>query len=84
MRAILLAQTITARISHEDHAYWRGWMKRHAAHAVDFAADDSDPVPGFIHALSEIYLGLKSFRRFLRSTPRASSKTPHVLTKEPS
>ena len=84
MRAILFAQTMTARISREDRAYWRAWAKRHAAHAVDFAADDSDPVPAVIHALSEIYLGLKSFPRFLRLTPRASLKTPHVLTKEPS
>ena len=84
LRAILLAQTMTGRISHEDRAYWRGWMKQHAAHAVDFAADSSDPIPGVIHALSEIYLGLKSVPRFLRSTPRASLKTPHVLTKEPS
>jgi D-aspartate ligase len=84
LRAILLAQTMTSRISHEDRAYWRAWMKQHAAHAVDFAADDSDPVPGVMHVLSEIYLGLRSFPRFLRSNPRASRKTPHVLTKEPS
>lgn len=84
LRAILLAQTMTARISHEDRAYWRAWTKQHAAHAVDFAADDSDPIPEVIHTLSEIYLGLRSFPRFLRSTPRASPKTPNMLTKEPS
>jgi D-aspartate ligase len=84
LRAILFAQTMTARISHEDRAYCRAWTKQHAAHAVDFAADDSDPIPGVIHALSEIYLGLKSFPRFMRSAPRASPKAPHVLTKEPS
>ena len=84
LRAILLAQTITARISHEDRAYWRDWMKQHAAHAVDFVMDDSDPIPGFIHAISEIYLGLKSFPRFMRSTPRASSLTPDAVTKRPS
>jgi predicted ATP-grasp superfamily ATP-dependent carboligase len=84
LRAILLAQTMTARISSEDRAYWRAWTKRHAAQAVDFAADDSDPIPGIVHAFSEIYLGLRSLPRFLRSTPRASPKTPRVLTKEPS
>jgi D-aspartate ligase len=82
LRAILFAQAMTGRISHERLAYWRAWMKRHAAHAVDLAADDSDPMPGVIHALSEIYLGLKSFPRFLRLTPRASPLAPHVLTKE--
>jgi D-aspartate ligase len=84
LRAILFAQTVTARISPKDRAYWRAWMQQHAAHAVDFAADDSDPMPGIIHALSEIYLGIKSFPRFLRSTPRVSPKTPNLLTKETS
>lgn len=72
LNAILLAQTLTARISSEDCAYWRAWMKRHAAHAVDVAADDSDPMPGVIHALSEIYLGLRSFPRFMGSKPVSS------------
>ena len=81
LRAILFAQTVTGRISPKDRAYWRAWMQQHAAHAVDFAADDSDPMPGIIHALSEIYLGLKSFPRFLRSTPRASSQTPQPANK---
>jgi predicted ATP-grasp superfamily ATP-dependent carboligase len=84
LRAILLAQTMTARISRKDRAYWRAWTKQHAAHAVDFVADDSDPIPGVIHALSEIYLGLKAFPRFMRSTSRVSPLTPHLLTKEPS
>jgi len=84
LRAILFAQTVTARISPKDRAYWRAWMQQHAAHAVDFAADDSDPMPGIIHVLSEIYLGIKSFPRFLRSTPRVSPKTPNLLTKETS
>jgi hypothetical protein len=84
LRAILLAQTITGQISHEDRAYWRAWTKKHAVHAVDLAADACDPVPGFIHALSEIYLGLKSFPRFMRSTSRVSPLSPHVIRKEPS
>ena len=84
LHAILLAQTITGRISRGDRAYWRDWMKQHAAHAVDFAMDDSDRIPGVIHAVSEIYLGLKSFPRFLRSTPRTSSLTQDAVTKRPS
>jgi hypothetical protein len=81
LRAILFAQTVTARISHEDRAYWRAWMKQHAAHAVDVALDQSDRLPGVIHALSEIYLGLKSFPRFMRSTPHASSLRPDTIKK---
>lgn len=84
MRAILFAQTMTARISHEDRAYWRAWTRQHARHAVDFVADDNDPLPGAVHALSEIYLGLKSLPRFLRSTPDASPRTSDLVTKEPS
>jgi D-aspartate ligase len=84
LRAILLAQTITARISRKDRDYWRGWMKQHAADAVDFAADARDPIPGAIHSLSEICLGIRSFPRFMRSTPRVAPLTPHVLTKRQS
>jgi D-aspartate ligase len=83
LRAILLAQAMTGRISPESRAYWRSWVKRHAAHTVDFVADKDDHLPELIHVLSEIYLGLKSFPRFLRSTPRARPKTAHLL-KEPS
>jgi D-aspartate ligase len=84
LRAILFAQTITAQISREDRAYWRAWMTQHAAHTVDFTADERDPVPGVIHALSEIYLGVKSLPRFMRSTRRALPLTPNVITKESS
>lgn len=86
LRAILWAQALTARVSREDHVYWRDWMRKHASNAVDFAIDRNDPMPGFIHAISEIYLGLKSFPRFIRSTPRprASSFLPDAVTKRPS
>lgn len=84
LRAILLAQTLTARGSNEDRTYWRAWMKRHEAHAIDLVADHRDPVPGIVHAFSEMYLGLKSFRRFVRSNPRAPYVRTGLLTKEPS
>jgi D-aspartate ligase len=82
LRAILLAQSLTAGMSPEDRVYWRTWMKRHASHAVDFAADEGDRMPEVIHALSEIYLALKSFPRFLRSTPRASLQASRLVTRE--
>ncbi len=71
LRAILLAQTLTGRISSADRAYWRTWTKRHAANAVDFAAAADDPMPGIVHMLSEAYLGVKAVPRFLRSARRA-------------
>jgi predicted ATP-grasp superfamily ATP-dependent carboligase len=78
LRASLFAKTMTARISREERAYWRTWMKENTNRSVDFAADDTDLKPGVIHALSEVYLGLKAIPRFLRSTPRLSTLTRAV------
>jgi D-aspartate ligase len=75
LRALLLAKWLTRRISREDLAYWRSWMKRNSACCVDVAASADDPWPRVIHIVSEIFLGLRAFRRFLRFTPRAA-KTP--------
>jgi predicted ATP-grasp superfamily ATP-dependent carboligase len=81
-RAILSAQTLTARTSRKDRAYWRLWLKKNAANAVDAAADEHDRAPGIIHAMSEIYLGLKAFPRFLRSMPRRTAPImPHGVGK---
>ena len=73
LRAILFAQALTGRLSRSDRSYWRSWIKRNATNLVDPAADRADPVPGIIHALSELSLGLKAFPRFLRSTPGQSA-----------
>ncbi len=82
LRAMLLAQAVTGRITLEKYAYWRNWTRRHASCTVDFVTNEGDHVPELIHVLSEIYLGLKSFPRFLRSTPRATSWASRVFTKE--
>ena len=81
LHALLLAQIMTSRVSRTDRAYWRSWVKQNFASSVDFAADGSDPMPGIIHALSEIYLGVRAFPRFLRSTPRVSPITAPALTR---
>jgi predicted ATP-grasp superfamily ATP-dependent carboligase len=81
LRAILLARTMTSRISDEDRAYWNAWTKQHCAGAVDVAADAADPMPGIVHALSEIHLGLRGIARFLRSTPRISPVTARVFAR---
>jgi predicted ATP-grasp superfamily ATP-dependent carboligase len=70
LRAILAAQTLTGRISLKERRKWKSWTKEHAKHSVDFAIDSKDRKPGMIHAFSEIYLGIRAFPRFLRSTPR--------------
>jgi D-aspartate ligase len=66
LRALLLLLAATSRISQEDLAYWRSWIKRNAPHAIDVAAQKGDPMPGVIHSLSETLLGLRSIRRVLR------------------
>jgi PAS domain S-box-containing protein len=77
LRAILLAGALTGRISSDERERWRNWRKRNADRTVDFAADKDDPKPGLIHALSEIYLGIRAFPRFLSSMPRlAPAMTP--------
>ena len=69
LAVILLARTLTAQISRKDRLYWRSWRKRNASNTVDAAADESDPMPGVIHALSELCLGVKILPRRLRSIP---------------
>lgn len=71
LRALLLAKWLTRRISPAELASWRAWMKNHSATCVDVAASDDDPLPGWVHVFSEIFVGLRGFRRFLRFTPRA-------------
>jgi predicted ATP-grasp superfamily ATP-dependent carboligase len=82
LRAILFFLAATSRISQEDLAYWRSWIKRNAAHAIDLAAEKADPMPSVIHALSEIFLGLRSAGRFLRSTPRPARGLPLAFSRE--
>ena len=69
LRAILLLLAATSRISQEDLAYWRSWIKRNAAYAIDVAAQKGDPMPGVIHSLSETFLGLRSIGQFLNLSP---------------
>ncbi|MGA7541104.1 MAG: hypothetical protein WBW93_20280 [Steroidobacteraceae bacterium] len=73
LRAILAARTLTHRVSKADAAYWRGWLATNAARTVDVAKDDDDPLPGFVHMVSEIRLGLRAIPKFLRLTPRVNA-----------
>jgi predicted ATP-grasp superfamily ATP-dependent carboligase len=81
LRAILAAKMLTGRISLKERANWQAWIKDHAGHSVDFAIDSKDRMPGIIHALSEIYLGVRAFPRFLRSTPRSVTGKESALAK---
>lgn len=72
--AILTARRLTGRISRDELAYWRGWSRQGHARLVDVAVDEQDPMPGRIHALSELSFGLKALPRFLRLTPRTPGR----------
>jgi D-aspartate ligase len=70
LQAVLFARVLTRRISGDELTRWRRWLRSHALHCVDVAAASGDPLPRIVHVLSEILLGLRAFRRFLRLTPR--------------
>lgn len=83
LRAILTAKALTRRISREELLYWREWMQKSASHSVDFAADRSDFIPGLVHACSELFLGIRAFRRFSRSTPQIVPQREPLAVKVP-
>ena len=76
LRAIILAEALRGSSKAAKNRDWKDWMKKHASHAVDFAADRRDWVPGLIHALSETYLGLRALPRFLRATRGSAASAP--------
>lgn len=67
LHAILLAQALCMRARLKDLAHWRSWARQNRAHMVHFASDHSDPMPGIIHILSELYLGFRAAPRFVRT-----------------
>jgi D-aspartate ligase len=78
--ALLIAQKLTFRITLGDIEYWRRWRGQYKR-TVDFAFDSSDKVPGLIHVVSELFLGLRAVPRFLRSTPKVSRFLVSALAK---
>ena len=61
LSALLVRRRLSGQMSRKDIAYWHSWKKRNAAHMVEAAVDPADPIPGYIHALSEVKLALQSF-----------------------
>ena len=84
LRAFLFAQTITRRMSHKDRAHWRAWLRKNAAHGIDYAADGSDPIPAIIHSLSQIHLGVKALPRFIRLSALDTAWTQQAVMQESS
>jgi predicted ATP-grasp superfamily ATP-dependent carboligase len=81
--AILTARALTGRAAPNERAYWREWKRRNRAGTVYFVTDRNDPVPAAIHACSEIILGIKAIRRFIRSTPREVSEVHPLIPTVP-
>ena len=79
LRAMLFTLRLTGRMSREEIVRWQAWLALNSSHFIDAAKDSSDRAPAIIHALSEIYLGLKSFPRFLRLRPRQRLKPPALF-----
>ena len=77
LRALLLGKYITGQINRGEYDYWRRWAKANKACAVDIAIDQRDPLPGIVHAVSEVYLGLRALPRFLKRSPAVASSTRH-------
>jgi D-aspartate ligase len=73
LRAILAAKLMTQRISSKELGRWRAWLADNRGEMVDVARDAGDPLPGFVHAFSEVYLGLRAIPKFLRLTPRVAA-----------
>jgi predicted ATP-grasp superfamily ATP-dependent carboligase len=83
LRAILAARLMTQRISRKDLGRWRSWLAHSRGGMIDVAWDSHDPVPGLVHALSEVYLGLRAIPKFLRLTPRVATpvECPSMATR---
>ena len=80
--SLMFAKIMTGRISGSELSRWRLWRKNSTEFAVDFALDPKDRLPGLIHAVSETWLGLKAFPKFLRLNPTTSSEIRPALSKE--
>jgi predicted ATP-grasp superfamily ATP-dependent carboligase len=81
--AILTAKALTGRADPGEREYWREWKRKNRAGTVYFAADASDPIPAIVHAVSEIFLGVKAGRRFLRSTEREMTAVESLIPTVP-
>ena len=73
------------RTEFKDLTQWLGWTRRNRARMVHFAADRSDPLPGVMHRLSELYLGFRAAPRFVRTMLASSpaSRARIVKTRRP-
>ena len=81
LHALLYARALTGRASREEVGRWRSWLRRHEGRCVDVATLQGDPLPKIVHLASEVLVGLRGFRRFLRLTPRTERATVHRVRK---
>jgi D-aspartate ligase len=82
LRATLLAQRLRGAGGRAERDKWKGWMRTHAPHMIDFAADRRDALPAAIHTLSETWLGLRALPRFFREAPGPASVALPMTTEK--
>jgi predicted ATP-grasp superfamily ATP-dependent carboligase len=63
---LLLAQRLGGSLSSDERDRWKRWYADHRGTSVDASADRRDPLPGLVHAASELWPGVRALRRVLR------------------
>ena len=80
---MLAVRLATGRISWQEFSSWRAWTTRHRGAAVDVAVDARDRMPGVVHAVSELCLGLMALPRFVTVAHDLPAQTSYTLIKAP-
>ena len=58
LHALLTAMIVTGRLNKSEVARWNDRYKDHRAHTIDAALASRDRLPGFLHVVSEVTLGI--------------------------
>jgi predicted ATP-grasp superfamily ATP-dependent carboligase len=61
---------LSGQMSAADRRQLQEWFSKHRGAAVDPSLDATDPIPGLVHTVSELYRGGRSVVRALRRRPR--------------
>jgi D-aspartate ligase len=66
MRLMLLAQSISGRVSAQDRDRWRRWREDHRCTTVCAASAPDDSLPAFVDAAAQLYACARHPRAFVR------------------
>jgi predicted ATP-grasp superfamily ATP-dependent carboligase len=68
---ILLAERLGGALPASEYARWRSWYAANRSRAVDVSIDPADPLPGLLHAVSEIASGFRALPRIVNGKGRS-------------